>query len=147
MGARRSLACPHCGACRVTKAVGHQRLMCEGCGQYFRASDAKPWEGPEPASGDGSRTPAPSPVPGLGGVRLLAPVKLKLPRGGLATPRAPDGAGQAAPSQVASSEPPAPGSSAQASPPGGPSATVPGEGAPGPSPLPRRSAVPWRRPS
>lgn len=145
MGARRSLACPSCGAERTTKAIGRQKLTCGRCGASFLAASAKEFEPrAEPSTnerGGEPETPAkPEQPAGLGGVKLEPPVRLKLPKGGLAETKGGD-----APASADPSDPPA--KEAQGGAVGPAPDPPPRKATPAPKPAPRptrrRGPLPW----
>jgi ribosomal protein S27E len=63
MPERRTIACPSCGAERVTKAGKGTRLRCDGCNQMFRApapGEAPTGETVTPPAYDAGGSPRPS---------------------------------------------------------------------------------------
>ena len=91
MGAQRTVACPHCEAPRVTKAIGRQRLTCTSCGRSWLARDSRPTGAPEqppaPVPAAVSAAAPAGPSAGIGGVDVLPPASLSI--GSLAFPDAP----------------------------------------------------------
>ena len=77
MGVQRTVGCPHCGAGRVTKAAGRQRLGCMSCGRSFLVRDAADAPTPPPAAPEPAAVPAPAAV-GIGGVEVLPPARLAI---------------------------------------------------------------------
>lgn len=134
MGAQRTIACPHCGEARVTKASGRQALTCSSCGRSFLVRDAaeaapvveEPVAAPAPVAAAGAAPPARA-GEAIGGVQVLAPASLSI--GALAFPEDPP--------QPPEGEPPA-----VPAPPASPAADQPDAPTPAPAPV---DAGPGRR--